>query len=314
MIPVHPSFAPSLLFSETAAVQADAAQNFLKLAQEHLDDPETATTYLISLFSVPLDAIREVSPLYELLLTLLPTLIQRNHWLSHLQLFLNQTPNERQGQEQLARKLAAYFREKIRPTDLSTYATALYYSAQTLALSQSREDHRATSALLFQAIQSLFQERLEAIRNGGETEAFLNYLRNIPRWKEFGCQKADIKTLCDRALTLIHNIPQKARAPYLSFLPLIGEILHQPFTPPAQYVTERYRAELHKLRQSYRDLTSNPFLCWKQFLNDVLLRDAFAILGPPPCGYDLRAIGSLGKQEPCPYSDLEYFILDAIFM
>lgn len=107
MIPVRTSPSPSLPLLETAAAPAGAAQNFLKLAQEHLGDPETATTYLISLFSVPLDGIREVSLVYELLLTLLPTLIQRNHWLSHLQSFLNQTPNERQGQEQLARKLAA---------------------------------------------------------------------------------------------------------------------------------------------------------------------------------------------------------------
>ena len=44
------------------------------------------------------------------------------------------------------------------------------------------------------------------------------------------------------------------------------------------------------------------------FLN-VLLDDAFLILGPPPCKYDLRAYGSLAREEFCPYSDLEWMIL-----
>ena len=47
----------------------------------------------------------------------------------------------------------------------------------------------------------------------------------------------------------------------------------------------------------------------KDFFRVRLLNDAFAILGEPPCDYDLRAMGSFGREEICPYSDLEWMIL-----
>ena len=40
-----------------------------------------------------------------------------------------------------------------------------------------------------------------------------------------------------------------------------------------------------------------------------MLNDAITILGEPPCDYDLRAMGSAGREEICPYSDLEWMIL-----
>ncbi|MGZ3632844.1 MAG: hypothetical protein ACXWM7_00760 [Parachlamydiaceae bacterium] len=38
------------------------------------------------------------------------------------------------------------------------------------------------------------------------------------------------------------------------------------------------------------------------------LEDIFLVLGAAPCGYDIRAVSSLGRQELCPYSDLELLI------
>ncbi|MFS8563659.1 MAG: DUF294 nucleotidyltransferase-like domain-containing protein [Rhabdochlamydiaceae bacterium] len=37
--------------------------------------------------------------------------------------------------------------------------------------------------------------------------------------------------------------------------------------------------------------------------------DTFAILGPPPCHYDIRAMGSIAREEATPFSDLELMIL-----
>ena len=44
-------------------------------------------------------------------------------------------------------------------------------------------------------------------------------------------------------------------------------------------------------------------------LFQIFLEDAFVVLGQPPCAYDIRAIGSVGREEPCLYSVLEFFIL-----
>ena len=58
-----------------------------------------------------------------------------------------------------------------------------------------------------------------------------------------------------------------------------------------------------------RDFQKRVINNFKTFFYDHLLSDAFAILGDPPCDCDLRAMGSIGRKEICPYSDLEWMIL-----
>ena len=41
----------------------------------------------------------------------------------------------------------------------------------------------------------------------------------------------------------------------------------------------------------------------------VFLDDIYLLIGPPPCNFDLMAMGSCGREELCPSSDLEPFIL-----
>ena len=81
--------------------------------------------------------------------------------------------------------------------------------------------------------------------------------------------------------------------------------------------TERYQLALNDFRGSFaalsedKDLRSFQAHVTEKFrdLFQIFLEDAFVVLGEPPCAYDIRAIGSVGREEPCLYSDLEFFIL-----
>ncbi len=82
-----------------------------------------------------------------------------------------------------------------------------------------------------------------------------------------------------------------------------------------KYPTEIYRDAIEKYRAGFHAQTEDIRSFQTQMLQNfrtlmgVFLNDAFAILGPPPCTYDLRAMGSLAREEQAPYSDLEWFIL-----
>ncbi|KIC73819.1 hypothetical protein DB44_AU00010, partial [Candidatus Protochlamydia amoebophila] len=91
------------------------------------------------------------------------------------------------------------------------------------------------------------------------------------------------------------------------------------------FITAKYREKLSIYREKFytyyqaidpqkfsieevRTLQSDISAYLISFLH-ALIEDAIAILGDPPCSYDLRAMGSLAKEEVCPYSDLEWCIL-----
>ena len=58
------------------------------------------------------------------------------------------------------------------------------------------------------------------------------------------------------------------------------------------------------VRNFQRDITQQ----FKDFLR-LIVQHAFAICGPAPCKYDIRLMGSFGREEPCSFSDLELMIL-----
>lgn len=101
----------------------------------------------------------------------------------------------------------------------------------------------------------------------------------------------------DRQVDVIH---QEASA-------LFSQLFFQGSNFP-DCVSRRYYESLTKLRQNAAT-PQQMFSGWKAFIKDELLRDCFNILGQPPCGYEICAMGAMAQQEPCPYFALEYFIL-----
>ncbi|MGZ3634291.1 MAG: DUF294 nucleotidyltransferase-like domain-containing protein, partial [Parachlamydiaceae bacterium] len=76
---------------------------------------------------------------------------------------------------------------------------------------------------------------------------------------------------------------------------------------------ERYWEALQTFRTCFanedaRTVQKEAFHAMKQLIS-LCIEDICTLIGPPPCGYDLRAMGSLGREEMCPYSDLECMLL-----
>ena len=85
---------------------------------------------------------------------------------------------------------------------------------------------------------------------------------------------------------------------------------------PAALLTQRWRTFLQDFRKAFneesQDLKTyqeNLTRAFKERFFIPLLEDAFFLLGPPPCAFDIRAMGSLARNALSLTSDLEYFIL-----
>ncbi len=299
---------------------------FLQLVIAHQNDHTKATVHLFSLFSSSsLQHVQDYNVVYDILLKLLPRFVQEPYWISHLQPLLNHTSHLPLQQEALALALAQHFSAKVELSNLRSYITPLHYYAKALTFAPTQEHHRATSYLIFNIIRDVFKEELDRLRRGvelkqlqkeGKDLAFEKCLKRMDRWNEFGCTKQDQEELCLQAQKVLKDTPEASRPYYQSCVDLIGNKLVEPFTAPSAYITERYRQKLSNLRQTFcapsddvRAQQKTILKNWILFFQETLLEDIFTIIGPPPCGYDIRAMGSLGKEEPCPYSDLEYFIL-----
>ena len=57
-----------------------------------------------------------------------------------------------------------------------------------------------------------------------------------------------------------------------------------------------------------REFQSDVFIGARGFF-EVLFRQACYVLGDPPCGFDIRATGPLGREEMCPFSGFGIMIL-----
>lgn len=154
--------------------------------------------------------------------------------------------------------------------------------------------------------------------------------------KNFCCEEKDhdlICTLYKQALDLIAHVQPELKEKYTSCEQNLIMGYKKPFILPEKYVTERYLEALNTFRKSFeiipkhkvRDLQFNNSKAFIEIFQQ-LIEDAFAILGPPPatlsyqrksmryeynpsCTYDIRAMGSLGRDEGSPYSKLDLIIL-----
>lgn len=167
-------------------------------------------------------------------------------------------------------------------------------------------------------------------------EVFETLIQRINLLNNFCCDEKDhdlICTLYKQALDMIANIQPDLKEKYSPCEQSLIKGYQKPFILPQKYVTERYREALYTFRKSFefvskdkvRDLQFNKSKAFIEIF-ERFIEDAFAILGPPPatlsyqrksmkyeytppCTYDIRAMGSLGRDEGGPYSKFDLIIL-----
>ena len=283
-----------------------------------------------------------VEEVYSLLKDLLPLLNEEEF--ASLQeaipKLLNLSPNSPYLQKDLAIKLASIYVKKgdiSSKDEISFYLQAMHYYAKALKIEEEHnlklDVHYLASQVFIKVIQlhsvnsERIKQQLELSVREGNPEKFGSNLKHIETLEKYlmAVQGGDlIKNLYKQALEVFNKIKPASKELFHPFLNTIQKGLFGEF-PPRQLITKCYLEAFHQFRAFFNNefnKISNPSNYkevrvfqkkvtnkLKAFFHDHLFNNALAILGDPPCDCDLRAMGSAGREEICPYSDLEWMIL-----
>ncbi len=218
--------------------------------------------------------------------------------------------------EKLLKKLFSFFPNELSKeqaeltTQLGTWylqnkdpLKAMHYFAYALQREPVEERHRHTSEVFLQwaLINNTFKGRLEKAYSEGDVGLFNQLMDSLHKMQRFFYHERDFHILSEVVNDVLIDDPKENRMEQFS---LCAEKLHSLLPPPL--ATEPVTIHYQRALQIYRQHCTLEH--YKAFFN-LLLDDALTLLGRPPCRFDIRAMGSLARNEPAPYSDLEYFIL-----
>lgn len=247
----------------------------------------------------------EVQNIYVDLHRLMPNFNEENmeNLCKVLQYFTRLFPNLREEQARLAVDLGKWYQEH------NLLKEAMHFYAIALNIEDTEECHKHASAIFIQwvAQKKSYQERLDYASRLGNHDLFSKLLDEMVNYQFW--HRGNIKDLLRQASGVLLN--KNCRPDFRSCSTKINIFLKNPSHSSVKFITQTYREKFQEYRKCFGEnpLSKNKiFKKFKEFFQ-FFLNDAFILLGPPPCGYDLRAMGSFGREEPCPYSDLEWFIL-----
>jgi hypothetical protein len=260
----------------------------------------------------------------------------------YLQELLNASSTLKKEQQKLSLFLAyrslKQAQKKSSPMKLLDYQDAMNYFAKAIKISRiggdllsERECHLMASEVFVDLLQTYFlnvetyKKTLMGAVKGSKVKYFDQLFSHVAKAKRFCIQEKDrqiIHEAYNSVSTVITDIPLIVRGQYIPFSGEALKFQDEHFALSTKLVTEDYSEKLLEYRKNYTDFLSirNPsveqvrtfqkdIIAKLRTLLDGFLQDAFSLLGPPPCGYSLQCMGSVGREEPCPYSDLEFFLI-----
>ena len=256
---------------------------------------------------------------------------------------LNLSPDP---QKDLATQLASIYVEKgnitsnasYYPQTMQDYLQAMHYYSKALKIGEEHnlepDIHYIASHIFMKILQEhvinsqRIKEQLDLAKRKGDPEKFQSGLLDIDKLLKFRSLEEDdntIKKLYRQAAEVFNSIKKASEERFSACGELITKRVLNALPPHEHPITECYLEAFYQFRAFFKNEfkkisnTSNYEKVrvfqkkvtnkLKVFFRDHLLNNAFAILGDPPCDCDLRAMGSLGREEVCPYSDLEWMIL-----
>ncbi|NGX37770.1 MAG: hypothetical protein K1000chlam2_00932 [Chlamydiae bacterium] len=186
----------------------------------------------------------------------------------------------------------------------------MHYCGIALNIEEAQERHQWISSILIRWTleRAIHKKLLEHAYRTADPEKFNAILDDLQHLKSFCGVQKDFNALIDQAYQVLTEAPIESRLESFKVCTEKLRSINQTLSEPG-YISQKYRHALKKYRNQFN--TSNPPTMLDLFkeLFEIFLEDAFLLVGSPPCGYDLRALGSVAKKSPCPYSDLEWFIL-----
>ncbi|MGZ6298272.1 MAG: putative nucleotidyltransferase substrate binding domain-containing protein, partial [Parachlamydiaceae bacterium] len=283
--------------------------------EQQIDQQKTqkAIGLLQNLFST-IESEKEAIFCYESLFRLIPTLTSLDQLENNLPHLLERFPLLALEQKELALLIGHWF------LDHAHYCDAMHAFAKALQIEISQEEdteqtHRQASQIFTRLIQ---KNRLPGFlaNTTPSVETFTEHLENLKKLASLCFSNQDLEDFYSKASDRLNNIPYEQKEKYASCQQELNRLRMQEIS--SSPVTQKYWNAFQGYREQFSQVPNDPqqilhfqgtiAQAFKDFFH-ILLRDIFLILGPAPCGYDIRAMGSLGRQEICPYSDLEFMIL-----
>ena len=239
--------------------------------------------------------------------------------------FLDLTANYPEHQYQLSLLLG----EELHKQQASLQAMDCF--AKAIKIGEIRKDEKSQKEAHFKASKLLldciknrfltvdsFKQKLQIARGTAKVAEFSKHLEGVNKLRKF-CPRLEGSNYIDELFKQARDVLNEKGA-LGNFNPFIGMIAAErdkPVPPVKTFITEKYNYGLSKYRSVFNDIINIQDV--RGFQSKVteelrnffamFLEDAFLVLGEPPCDYDFRAIGSIGREEPCLFSDLEFFIL-----
>lgn len=245
---------------------------------------------------------------------------------NHLNELLKKSHCEHVLQIELALRLGNWYIDQAKKTKGSMsnnnvskrYCEGMDFLAKALQIAKNKGEHSKYESIKA-SISNVFVSVIE--KHLLEDQFFYRCLdrdkSNFKRLKEhFSClQKLEVFCDCDKAKAVIDILRNQA-ADFFLKTPVDSIKLEKSYFGPEKIgITDKYFKALEDFRNyyktAYNDVISfqNELFVKFKKLFTVLIEDAMAILGSPPCIYDIRAMGSVAKKGICPYSDIELMIL-----
>ncbi len=223
-------------------------------------------------------------------------------------------------------------------TRLIFHKNAMHYYVNAIQIDKllSSPDstyHQMASGLFIKLIRDIhgaddaFYEQLHFIANSCNPLAFEERCRQIDQYKVFciseeNYRKIIIEIFYWQANKALNKINETEKTKYeLIRAEVESKQEISTYIPPKILPTLKYKQSLQALRKQFEDVQKmdakeirnfqiGAFKAYKQFFT-LLLLDAFKMSGTRPslCYFDIHAMGSIGRMEPCPFSDLELMIL-----
>lgn len=280
----------------------------------------------------------------DLAYTLFNELVDHIHSFSEIEnsliklLSASADPYFEEKQQQLACKAAEWFFKRAEKPEVnaSDFKKAVLYIGQALCFPRVSNEINKLAAKIFRGASvqhSTFINCLEKAAGRQDMQEMYRLKDSLSsRFKHLPC-KADrddfLRLLDEQIIALFESIHRNMGEKRLESWG-IEELLpddksqkilqhYAPIDIFDRFITTRYKLNLKEFRQSFRERFDNSTEDVRGFQKEIsaeltdfirgMLKDAIAILGDPPCHYDVRAMGSLGKEEICPNSDLEWCIL-----
>ncbi|WP_042280445.1 hypothetical protein [Candidatus Protochlamydia sp. R18] len=308
--------------------------------------PKAIENFNVFMAYLPSHIEREVlKKAFECLFTLIPIIEAPQEIEESIRLLLNLAvdPCFAEDQQRLASELAKWHykkgkQEKQEDRQFKYFMDAIHYVGKAQIISETSADLQRLASRLFKvALTSLavFKQRLELAVGKNDSQQVIQLVTNLEtRFEPICCEgekHALIKLFYKQVRTVVSHTLRTRGLERIesSGLRNLDETMRHYLTsdplPADCFITTTYREKLKSYRENFRALyqtidlqkfTIEEVRAFKKKVSTDLIKllhalidDAIAILGDPPCSYDLRAMGSLAKEEICPYSDLEWCIL-----